>query len=106
MANQGARKSEYDISSLRAAIDCFRARGELVETDVEVSPDVEITGIQKCLDGGLPILFNNVKGYPHLRAVTNLFSNIDLVNRMFGWKDNQSRTRELAYALTHPIPPV
>ena len=106
MAKEAARKSEYDISSLRATIDCFRAKGELVETDVPVSPDIEITGVQKCLDGGLPILFNNVAGYPHLRAVTNLFSNMDLVNRMFGWKDRQSRTRDLAYALTHPIAPV
>ena len=106
MAKEMARKSEYDISSLRAALDCFRAKGELVETNVEVSPDLEITGVQKLMDGANPILFNNVNGYPHLRAVTNLFSNMDLVNRMFGWKDNQSRTRDLAYALTHPIPPV
>ncbi len=106
MARELARKSEYDVSSLRATLDCFRSKGELVETDVEVSPDLEITGVQKLMDGANPILFNNVKGYPHLRAVTNLFSNMDLVNRMFGWKDNQSRTRDLAYALTHPIPPV
>ncbi len=99
-------KAEKDIRSLRSAIDWLRAEGYLVETDVEVNPDLEITGVQKLMDGALPILFNNVKGYPHLRAVTNLFANMDVVNKMFGWKDAKSRTRDLAYALTHPIPPV
>ncbi len=80
-------KAEKDIRSLRSAIDWLRAEGYLVETDVEVNPDLEITGVQKLMDGALPILFNNVKGYPHLRAVTNLFANMDVVNKMFGWKD-------------------
>ncbi len=109
LAKQAAgtvRKSDVDISSLRATLDGLRAQGDLVETDVPVNPDLEITGIQKLMDGALPILFNNVQGYPHLRAVTNLFSNMDLVNRIFGWSDPKSRTRELAYSLTHPIPPV
>jgi 4-hydroxy-3-polyprenylbenzoate decarboxylase len=97
--------AKKDISSLRATIDWLRATGNLVETDVEVNPDLEITGVQKLMDGALPILFNNVKGYPHLRAITNLFAHMDVVNQMFGWKDAKSRTRELAHALTHPIPP-
>jgi gallate decarboxylase subunit C len=100
------RAAAKDIRDLRTTFDWFRSEGYLVETDVEVNPDLEITGIQKLMDGALPILFNNVKGYPHLRAVTNLFANMDIVNKMFGWKDAQSRTRDLAHALTHPIPPV
>ncbi len=106
MAQPTGRRSDFDLTSLRTTIECLKAKGELVETDVPVSPDLEITGIQKLMDGALPILFNNVKGYPHLRAVTNLFSNMDVVNRMFGWQDAKSRTRDLAHALTHPIPPV
>src|SRR5438552_3457578 len=95
--------TERDISSLRAAIEWLRGSGRLLETDVEVNPDLEITGIQKTLDGSLPILFNNVKGYPHARAITNLFSHTPTMNAMFGWESDKDRTAKLAHALTHPV---
>ncbi len=97
---------EKDISNLSSTLDWLRVEGDLIETNVEVDPDLEITGIQKLLDGSLPILFNNVKGYPHARALTNFFANMDILDRMFGWKDRKDRTHKLAYALTHPIPPI
>ncbi|MBX5492415.1 MAG: UbiD family decarboxylase, partial [Chloroflexi bacterium] len=93
-----------DITSLPATIEWLRSEGLLIETDTEVNPDLEITAIQKALDGSLPILFNNVKGYPHLRAITNLFANYDILDKMFGWANATDRTRKLAYAITHPIP--
>src|SRR5437763_11060543 len=52
-----ARKTERDISSLRSTIEWLRATNQMLETDVEVNPDLEITGIQKTLDGSFPILF-------------------------------------------------
>lgn len=97
---------EEEMRTLRGMIEWLREEGKLLETDVEVNPDLEITGIQKSLDGSLPILFNNIKGYPYARAVTNLFTDMDILNRMFGWEDAKDRTGKLAYALTHPIPPV
>src|SRR5438094_2591111 len=99
-----AGRGERDISSLRSTIEWLRSTGRLLETDVPVNPDLEITGIQKTLDGSLPILFNNVTGYPHARAVTNLFANTDVMNQMFGWTDDKERTARLAHALTHPMP--
>src|SRR5207245_689287 len=72
--------------------------------DVEGSGDLELTGVQKHFAGSYPILFDNVKGYPHARAITNLFANMDIVDRFFGYKDATDRTRRLAHALTHPIP--
>jgi gallate decarboxylase subunit C len=101
-----AVKTERDISSLRTTLDWMRSTGQLLETDVEVNPDLEITGIQKTLDGSLPILFNNVKGHPQRRVVTNLFANTELMNQMFGWANDKERTAQLAYALTHPLKPV
>ena len=95
-----------DIQSLPATVEWLRSEGMLLETDVPVSGDLELTGIQKALDGSYPILFNNVTGYPHARAITNLFANYDVLERMFGWDGPVDRTRKLAYALTHPIPPV
>ena len=98
-----AVRTERDISSLRTTIEWLRATGQLLETDVEVDPDLEITGIQKSLDGSMPILFNRVKGYPHARAITNLFANTPIMNQLFGWQDDTDRTRKLAHALTHPL---
>jgi 4-hydroxy-3-polyprenylbenzoate decarboxylase len=95
-----------DISSLRATIDWLRANGDLIETQKEVNPDLEITGLQKHLDGGPPILFENVKGKPHARAITNLFSDINVVDRMFGFNGPQDRTRQIAAAFNSPIDPV
>src|SRR5256885_15352198 len=100
----GPPASKDDIRSLPATIEWLRREGLLMETDVEVSGDLELTGVQKHFDGSYPILFNNVKGYPHARAITNLFANMDIVDRFFGYKDATDRTRRLAHALTHPIP--
>ncbi|MEE9294011.1 MAG: UbiD family decarboxylase, partial [Phycisphaerae bacterium] len=63
-----------DITNLRATLEWLKAEGDLMETDKEVDPDLEITGLQKHLDGGPVMLFNNVKGKSHARAITNLFS--------------------------------
>ena len=49
------------IHDLRSALEWLKSEGDLIETDKEVDPDLEITAIQKNLDGGCPILFNNVK---------------------------------------------
>ncbi|MBI3940878.1 MAG: UbiD family decarboxylase [Acidobacteria bacterium] len=99
------KKVDPTLSNLRSSLDWLKANGYLLESNVEVDPDLEVTGIQKLLDGSLPILFNNVKGYPNSRIITNLFGRMDIIDRMFGWNSPQERTRKLARALTHPLPP-
>src|SRR5262245_9022198 len=91
---------------LRGTLEWLKSQGDLIETDKPVNPDLEVTGLQKHLDGGCPVLFNNVKGKPHHRVLTNLFGDINVINKMFGWKDDVERTRKLAYALSHPLKPV
>src|SRR5690606_3956993 len=95
-----------DVTSLRSTVEWLRAEGLLVETDKPVSGDLELTGLQKHFDGSCPMLFNNVKGYPHARAITNLFGDIRIIDRMFGFSDPTQRTRALARALNRPLPPV
>jgi UbiD family decarboxylase len=102
----GKRSATRDISSLPTTIDWLRSEGLLFETNAPVNGDLELTGIQKALDGSNPILFNNVAGYPHARAVTNLFASYEVIDKMFGWEGPVDRTRKLAYALTHPMAPV
>ena len=43
--------SKPDITSLRSTIEWLRKEGLLIETDKEVSPDLEITALQKHFDG-------------------------------------------------------
>src|SRR3989441_2069199 len=101
---KGPRAPKEALRSLPETIAWLRREGLLMETDVPVSGDLELTGIQKHFDGSYPILFNNVKGYPHVRAITNFFANMDIVDRLFGWEDRTARTRKLAHSLTHAIP--
>src|ERR1700746_4086075 len=91
---------------LRSTLEWLRGCGELIETDKEVDAEFQVPGLQKHMDGGCPVLFNNVKGKPNHRVITNLFGDMAIINRMFGWKDDAERVRKLAYALSHPIPPV
>ncbi|MGD8229242.1 MAG: UbiD family decarboxylase, partial [Desulfobacteraceae bacterium] len=91
------------LIDLRSTVEWLRSEGLLLESDVEVNPDLDITGVQKHLDGSCPILFNNVEEYPHLRAVTNLFANTTVMNKIFGWANDTERTRLLAHAITHPV---
>ncbi|MBI4522871.1 MAG: UbiD family decarboxylase [Deltaproteobacteria bacterium] len=105
-AKKAAGAPSEAIADLRSALEWLKAQGDLIESNKEVNPDLEITAIQKQLDGACPILFQNVKGKPNHRVITNLFGDMNVINKMFGWKDDRERTRELAYALTHPVPPV
>jgi UbiD family decarboxylase len=97
-----ARHHAFD---LRSALDWLRTQGDLIETDKEVDPDLEVTGLQKHMDGGCPILFERVKGKPRHRVVTNLFGDMKVINKMFGWQSDQERVRKLAYELSHPLKP-
>jgi len=93
------------LRDLRGTLEWLKAQGELIETDQEVDPDLQVTGLQKLMDGGNPVLFSKVKGKSNHRVVTNLFGNIEVVNRMFGWESDKERTLKLAAALNRPLPP-
>src|SRR6202022_4861813 len=94
---------EQHAFDLPTALDWLREQGDLIETDKPVDPDLEVTGLQKHMDGGCPVLFNNVKGKPNHRVLTNLFGDIKVINKMFGWKSDAERVKKLAYALSHPL---
>src|SRR5437660_7178269 len=96
----------HPAHDLRTALEWLRAQGDLIETDKEVDPDLEVTGLQKHMDGGCPVLFSSVKGKPNHRVVTNLFGDMNVINKMFGWKSDAERVRKLAEALRKPLKPV
>src|SRR5437763_11646078 len=102
-AEDTKREVGKDVTSLRSALDWLDTQGDVLRTDVEVDPDLEITGVQKHLDGGPVVLFNKVKGKPHVRAITNLLADMNVVDKLFGYKTPQERTRKIADAMTHPL---
>src|SRR5438128_12629370 len=106
IAEQTKRGVKKDVASLRSALEWLTTQGDVLETNVEVDPDLEITGVQKHLDGGPVLLFNNVKGKPHTRAITNLLADMDVVDKLFGFESPKERTRKIAHAMTHPMKPV
>src|ERR671931_642381 len=106
MKLEGAQPSEEELRSLRGTVEWLRREGLLLETEREGSGDLQLTGVQKHLDGTIPVLFRGVTGYPEHELITTLFTSMQVLDRWFGWKDPRDRTRRLAHALTHPIPPV
>jgi gallate decarboxylase subunit C len=112
MNKQMTKKPSGEVTSdlshlrdLRSTLAFLEAQGDLIVTDKEVNPDLEITGLQKAMDGGCPVLFNNVKGKPNHKILTNLFGEIKTMNKMFGWTSDKDRTVKLARALAKPLPP-
>lgn len=104
--DQERRVNMEHLKDLRSFVEWLKKNGYLLETDVEVSPDLEIIAVQKHFDSGLPVLFNNIRGYPHLRAITNVFANEDVLAEAFAWGNRVERKRFLMDALRNPIPPV
>ena len=93
-----------EVRDLRRSIEWMKKEGDIIVTDKEVDPNLEITGIQKRLDGGCPILFNNVKGKPQHRCITNLFGDMpepffELVRSGF----RQATTRSMSVSMLIPV---
>ena len=105
-AKSSAASATAHLIDLRSTLAWLKSQGDLIETDKEVNPDLELTGLQKLMDGGTPAIFNKVKGKPNHRLLTNLFGSIEVMNKMFAWADDKDRTHKLARALNKPLPPV
>ena len=95
-----------DISSLRSTLEYLEAAGELVTTDVEVDPHLEVAAIQKRFDGGAALLFNKVKGYPNARICNNIFASVERIARLLDVDDPRKLKHKVVEALRDPLPPV
>src|SRR3989442_15194043 len=96
-AEETRKEVKKDVTSLRSALEWLDTQGDVLMTDVEVDPDLEINGVQKHLDGGPGVLFNKVKGKPHARAITNLLADVHVVDKLFGYENPQARTRKISH---------
>src|SRR3989442_5095087 len=103
---QKIKPAAQDTVDLRSTLDWLKSQGDLIETDKPVDPDLEVTGLQKHMDGGCPVLFSKVKAKPNPRVLTNLFGDMKAINKMLGWTNDAERRRKLANALGRSLPPV
>jgi UbiD family decarboxylase len=94
-----------EVRSLRAALDWLKKEGLVLETNKEVNPKLEMTAIQKLLDGSPPILFNKVKGYSNARLATNVMGSDRVMAKMFDCTDRKSLKFRLHNAILNPIAP-
>jgi 4-hydroxy-3-polyprenylbenzoate decarboxylase len=106
MSAKTKAKMKKDISSLRSTLEYFRETGELVETRVDVDPHLEFAAIQKHMDGGGPIVLENVKGYPNARMVMNVFATMDRIADLFDVDDPKMFKHKAVEALRRPLPPI
>ena len=87
---------------LREFIEQLRKSGELVVVKKEISPEFEMSGLLKALDGK-PVLFENVKG-SQFRAMGNIFSTRELIARALGVQ-KEELVRKMMGAADKPVAP-
>jgi len=83
----------------------LKREGELIELEGEVDPIYEIAGIQKAFENGPALLFKNVKGYPDIRNIGNLFSRVDRAAKIFNVENPKKLKFKCLEAIKKPIAP-
>ena len=90
-----------EILSLRDALNYLKTQpGQLVETNVEVNPEAELSGVYRYVGAGGTVkrpttvdgpamLFNNIKGHPDARCVIGVMASRERVAQLFGCKKEE-----------------
>lgn len=94
-----------DISNSRATLEYLKAQGEVLSLKNEVDPILEMSGIQKAIEGGPVIVFENIKGYPGIKDMANLFATRERAAMMLGMDDFKKIKFRCLDAIKKPIPP-
>src|SRR3990167_10377856 len=97
--------AKEELRSLRSTLEALKKEGLVLETDREVDPKLELAAIQKRLDGGPPMIFNKVKGYPNARLATNVMGSDKVIAKMFGLKDRKALKFRIHESILQPTPP-
>ncbi|MCD8105909.1 MAG: UbiD family decarboxylase [Lachnospiraceae bacterium] len=104
------------VTDLRSALELLKTMpGQLVETDVEVEPMAEISGVyrhvgaggtvQRPTQEGPAMIFNNVKGHPDAKVLIGLLASRKRVGALLDC-DPKRLGFLLKDSVTNPIPPV
>jgi len=93
------------LADMRGTVEFLRKEGELLVAQEPVDPIYETAGIQVALEEGPAILFDNVKGYPGMRSLGNIFSRRDRIAKLFGVDDWKQLKWKCLEAIRKPLPP-
>ena len=93
-----------DISSMRSTIEFLKEENDVLVVKGEVDPIYEIAGIEKAFEGGPVLLFENIKGYPGVRDVGNVFARMDTIAKIFDVEDPKNAKFRCLEAIKNPIP--
>ena len=104
------------VKDLRSALDLLASMpGQLIETDVEVDPSAELSGVYRHIGAGgtcarptkegPAMIFNNVKGHPRARVAIGVLASRKRVGALLDC-DPKDLGKKLWSSVDHPIPPV
>ncbi|MGN1378063.1 MAG: UbiD family decarboxylase, partial [Dorea sp.] len=104
------------VRDLRSALDLLRTMpDQLIETDVEVEPMAELSGVYRHVGAGGTVMrptkegpamiFNNVKGHPGARVAIGVLASRKRVAALLGSKP-ENLGKMLYQSVDHPIAPV
>lgn len=93
------------ITDIRSLLERVEQDRDLITIKREVDPVLELPAVVRATDMGPVILFDNVKGYPGRRVISNIFSDRSRIAAWCGVAP-EYLPRFLADAAGHPIAPV
>lgn len=106
-----------DILDLRTALDVLRSiPGQLIETEVEVDPEAELSGVYRYVGAGGTVMrpthvngpamtFKNVKGHPDASVVIGLLASRERVGTLLGCR-KEELGKLLCECAQNPLMPV
>ena len=104
------------VTDLRSALKMLEdMSGQLIETDVEVEPMAELSGVYRHVGAGGTVMrptkegpamiFNNVKGHPGARVAIGVLASRTRVGALLEC-DPKDLGKKLYHSVDNPIPPV
>lgn len=104
------------ICDLRSALKRLKEMpGQLIETDVEVEPMAELSGVYRYVGAGGTVMrptkegpamiFNNIKGHPDAKVAIGVLASRKRVAALLDCEP-EDLGKKLYHSVDHPIPPV
>ncbi len=104
------------VRDLRSALELLRSMpGQLIETDLEIEPEAELSGVYRHVGAGGTVMrptkegpamiFNNIKGHPDARIAIGVLASRKRVGALLNCEP-KNLGKLLYHSVDNPIPPV
>jgi 4-hydroxy-3-polyprenylbenzoate decarboxylase len=90
---------------MRDALEFMTKDEEVITIPGEIDPIYEIAALLKADDNGPALVFENVKGYPGVKVVGNMYSRRERVAKLFGLDDPKKLKFKFWQGMKKPIGP-